>query len=302
MHYALTKREVRTMSVGEAKSIARKRAENRIGECLGLTVFRLGLTTALVVFEMLMCEAVKYSGLSYLYDVEKAVKSPVAVAYWVIKLLFEFVIIYPFAAGSRRLYLDIANDRDITVIRKYINEHFGLFYRDSLRFGFVYNTIKITVAVPAFIGAYGIYHWGGILRSETVSSWGLVWFTLSLMFTVAWVWVTAHYYISLSLAPYFAALNPRANAFDTCDLSVRLMKQRHGEYLSFVVTYLPYLLVSGLIYPFFGIYPVFRLSYVLWIQQLMGDFCQDKIPVMIRRWDKYHHRSEKASRKHLKST
>ena len=82
-------------------------------------------------------------------------------------------------------------------------------------------------------------------------------------------------------------LNPRTNIFDACDLSVRLMDGKHVRYITFVASYLKFLPFMLLIYPFFGVYPYFKVSYSLFMYELLGDKNHDKMPGMIKRWKKY---------------
>ena len=82
-------------------------------------------------------------------------------------------------------------------------------------------------------------------------------------------------------------LNPRTNIFDACDLSVRLMDGQHGRYISFLLSFVMYVPALLLVYPVFIIYPYFRLSYIVFLQDIMGSYWQDKMPSMIKRWRKY---------------
>ena len=42
-----------------------------------------------------------------------------------------------------------------------------------------------------------------------------------------------------------------------------------------------------LVYPFFLVYPYFKLSYALFMSEMLGDKNKDRMPGMIKRWKKY---------------
>jgi hypothetical protein len=42
-----------------------------------------------------------------------------------------------------------------------------------------------------------------------------------------------------------------------------------------------------LVYPYLAIYPYFKVSYSMFVRELLGERNQDKLPGMIKRWKKY---------------
>ena len=95
------------------------------------------------------------------------------------------------------------------------------------------------------------------------------------------------HWLTMEMPTWAHTLNPRTNIFDACDLSVRLMDGQHGRYISFLLSFVMYIPALLLVYPVFIIYPYFRLSYIVFLQDIMGSYWQDKMPSMIKRWRKY---------------
>ena len=52
----------------------------------------------------------------------------------------------------------------------------------------------------------------------------------------------------------------------------------------YFVKFLPTLIF---VYPIFAFYPYFKVSYSLFMREMLGDRSTDKLPGMIRRWKKY---------------
>ena len=65
------------------------------------------------------------------------------------------------------------------------------------------------------------------------------------------------------------------------------MDGHYGQYLSVLLSFVVYLPLMILIYPIFVIYPFLETSYSTMVKDIMGDYWQDKVPAMIRRWQKY---------------
>lgn len=149
---------------------------------------------------------------------------------------------------------------------------------------------KLLVLSPISVGIYGIYYFGRIQNMREINLFGLMCFMLSVGFTIVWLGVCIHYFMSLSLVKYISELNPRANFFDACDLSVKLMEGQHYRLISFYISMLPVFLTAVAVYPLLLIMPFFMESRMILSQQIMGDYWQDKLAAMARRWEKQQER------------
>ena len=107
---------------------------------------------------------------------------------------------------------------------------------------------------------------------------------LALGFTLVWLGLWIKYCISLSLTRYIVTLSPKMNIFDACDLSCRLMDSKHTRYIFFWIYNLRYLLPCLLIFPSSVFIPYVKISYTIFVKELMGNYWQDKYPLMIERW------------------
>ena len=132
-----------------------------------------------------------------------------------------------------------------------------------------------------------IYLWSMRNRTDELTSLGLFVFMLCIGFTIIWLGLFVKYCASLALAPYIMSLNPRTNVFDACDLSAKLMEGHYGQYFSLMISFVVYIPLLILIYPIFVVYPFWAASYDTMIKDIMGSYWQDKMPSMIRRWQKY---------------
>ena len=153
--------------------------------------------------------------------------------------------------------------------------------------------LKVLTASPAAVSGYFMvttYRTG--IRQE-LAIWELFCFMIATGFTMAWAAVTVHYHMSLCLVPYISRLNPRASFFAACDLSVKLMEGRHMRVLSFMFSMIPSLLPGVLLYPLLIAYPYVTECRILLAHEIMGAYWQDKIPAMVRRWEKQLARMEK---------
>ncbi len=267
--------------------LARSRISSNGGDCISLIVF-LFANFALI----LMCEAVvfvllKSMGRQWMYNISLIPKKGIVRSFWLIKSAAEAAFLIPRLAVVRRNFIDIARGGCLTEARSYISAHSFSYYKTAYKSTFVQFFIKLTVAVPGFISIYGIYYWSYVCRIDELTSGGLFCLMLCVGFTVIWIGITGHYYISLCLTPYIMALNPRTNIFDACDLSVRLMTGRHYRYVRFLASFIKFIPTLFLVYPVFAIYPYFKVCYTLLMDEFLGEYNHDKMPGMIKRWRKY---------------
>lgn len=189
---------------------------------------------------------------------------------------------------ARRSYIDL-EDRE-RHIEKYISGHIRRIMFPVIKRSLQLFLYKLLVLSPLSVGIYGImYFWRGENMNE-INLFGLVCFMLSVGFSIVWLGVCIHYFMSLSLVKYIVELNPRADFFDACDLSIKLMEGKHFRVFSFTVSMLPFLILSLLIYPLFITFPIYLESSLVFCREIMGEYWQDKLSAMSRRWEKQQER------------
>lgn len=276
------------MSGEDIRRVAKQRIARCSGDSVSLMVFQFAVIALILLGETTLYLSLQSVGYTWLYSAEELLEGRVMTwVFWVSKTLFEFSLASPFFGMVRRLYLDIAMGSDIMETRGYASAHSVKFYSSSFYAAFIQLVIKVTVITPAMLTAYTAYYWVQEIRLSELNSCALIALMASLSMTAVWLFLALRYYISMALTPYIMALNPRCNVFDACDLSVRLMEGRHGRYLTFIAYYIKFLPLLLLVYPYFAVYPYFRVSYALFMRELLGDRNQDKLPGMIKRWKKY---------------
>ena len=275
------------MSDTEIRHAAARKLANNSGDCFSLMMFQFSLIALVLLCESTLYLALRSVGYNWLYSI-KALMSWKASTwlFWVSKTLFELSVTSPFFGLVRRLYVDIAADNDMSETRAYISAHSVKYYSNTFYNTFILLFIKLTALTPGLLFAYNIYYWSVQITLHELSSAALFALTASLSMTAVWTFLTARYFISLSLTPYIIALNPRMNIFDACDLSVKLMEDKHGRYISFVIYFVKFLPTLIFVYPIFAFYPYFKVSYSLFMREMLGDRSTDKLPGMIR-WKKY---------------
>ncbi len=275
------------MTDKEIRQKAASRLAASSGSCVSLIVFLFAVLTFLALCEATIYLSIRDTAYGGLYDLGRLTQSRSVLAFWVIKTLMELALMTPLSNLVRRQFIDVARGRRMNDTRQYITAHAFKYYSRAFYSSFIHNLIKFFAAVPGMISLYGIYYWSYVTRINDLTLRGLFVLTVCVGFTVVWIGLLVRYYISLALTPYIMALNPRTNVFDACDLSVRLMDGQHIRYIKFVAYFLLYLPLVLLIYPIMGIYPYYKISYTLLIDELLGDFSNDKMPGMIKRWRKY---------------
>ena len=182
---------------------------------------------------------------------------------------------------------------------RYTSGHWRKLLLPSVKCSFMMLAYKALVASPLALGVYGVYYFHGLSTRGEIRLAEMVGFMLSIGFTIVWLGELVHYYISLSLVKYIIQINPRANFFDACDLSVMLMEGKHMRIIWFNITMIPQLLLCVLIYPVLLVYPYITECRLLIAKDIMGKYWQDKIPAMARRWEKQMKRSKYASKNQI---
>lgn len=275
------------MTNKEIKQAAKKRLSSNGGDCIALMLYMLAIVAFLAMVEISLLLVFRSVGWDWLFDITMLFENKKVMIFWLIQLIMIILCISPEFAVIRRLFFDVARGGNFTETRQYISAHSWEFYKLSLRSSFIVNLIKFFAAVPAFISIYGIYYWGWVCKLDELTSAGLLCFMLCVGFTIVWAGVFIHYCMSLALTPYIMALNPKTNIFDACDLSVRLMDGKHYRFTMFLLSFVKFLPALLLVYPFFTIFPYFMICYILLMEDFLGDYRQDKMPAMIKRWRKY---------------
>lgn len=185
---------------------------------------------------------------------------------------------------QRRRFISTGDDGG--VVERYIAMHPKRIILPGVKLSIQLFFYKILVLSPISVGIYGVLHFSSKEVVTSIDLFGMVCFMLSIGFSIVWLGVCIHYFMSLSLVPFISQLNPRANFFDACDLSVKLMESKHMRLASFYISWLPMLPLAVLIYPLIVIYPYYSAARVVLARDIMGDYWQDKLPAMARRWQK----------------
>lgn len=276
------------MTDAEIRRCATQKLAGYSGDCVSLMVFQFSIIALVLLSESILYLALRSVGYTWLYSLDDLIEGRATTwIFWVSKTLFEFTMVSPFFGLVRRLYMDIAMGSDIMDTREYVSAHSVKFYSNSFYAAFIQLVIKTTAITPAILTAYSACYWVREIRLSELTSGALFALMASLSMTVVWLFIALRYYISLALTPYIMALNPRCNVYDACDLSVKLMEGRHGRYLSFMAYFIKFVPALLLVYPYFAVYPYLKVSYALFMRELLGDRNQDKLPGMIKRWKKY---------------
>ena len=185
-----------------------------------------------------------------------------------------------------RSFITFTAENNSGGVNKFLSGHIKRLLIPSLRNNTYLLLIKILAASPLAVSIYGIVHYFQLGARGDVGLFGLLCFMVSIGFTAVWIGVIARYYLSLFLVPYIIDLNPRANLFDACDLSIKLMDGNHMRTVSFALSMIPLLLPCLLVYPCLIVYPYLTECKLLFAKDILGNYWQDKIPAMARRWEK----------------
>ena len=184
----------------------------------------------------------------------------------------------------RRYYINVTENAN--EVARYMSRHSRRLFIPSIKCGLKLTLFKLMLSVPLGLGIYGIVHFYHKGMTGSIHMAGLVMFMLCIGFSIVWAGVMLHYFVSLSLFKYIVELNPRVNFFDACDLSVKLMEGRHRRVFFFMVSLVPYALLCVFIYPAAVIFPYFTECRMLLAKDIMGEYWQDKLPAMAKRWEK----------------
>ena len=275
------------LTVKQIKDNARSALNSKMGDALTITMHAITNICMIGLVEFALYLILQKLGLGYYYDFRNIFKMPWVATMWGIQAIVIVCFLTYQRHIVRRMFVDITIGKDYILTRQYIFAHTNEFIKISLRSSLVLNFLKTVMFTPAVLSGYMIYRWSLRNRTDELTSLGLFVFMVFIGFTIIWLGVFFKYCASLSLAPYIMSLNPRTNVFDACDLSAKLMEGHYGQYFSLVFSFVMYLPLMLLIYPIFVLYPFWAASYDTMIKDIMGSYWQDKMPSMIRRWQKY---------------
>lgn len=276
------------MTDAEIRRTAAHRLTRNTGDCVSLMVFQFSLLALLVLCEYMMYLSLKNIGNDQLYNLNALLSGRKStLVFWISKTLIEFSMVSPCFSLTRRLYIDVALGKEMGESRRYISAHSVKYYSNAFYSSLVQMFIKLTAMFPGLLFARCTYYYAREITLNELTSGALFALTAFLSMTAVWAFLISHYFISLAMTPYLMSLNPRANVFDACDMSVKLMDGQHGRYIGFLLHFLKFFPAVLLVYPFFAVYPYFKVSYSLFMYELMDGKSTDKMPGMIKRWKKY---------------
>ena len=275
------------MTNKQIRSRAREKLNGRWGTAIALTVFKVSFILAWVVFEILLYFLFDRIGIEYNYYPAYLFGTHFGRFMMLIRLLMLLFVFNPERYILQRIYVDLYTGRNFTETRRYIQHNSRAVHPRATLSMLLPMALRLIVLSPIFVSLYGIYYWGFSQKSTSLTTGGLFVFMISIGFTIVWAGVFVHYTISLSMTKYIMLLNPRANIFDACDLSVRIMDGQHTRYLMFLLSFAKYLPLIVMFYPLFFFEPYFKMCWCSFAEELMGNYWQDKYPAMIQRWNKY---------------
>ena len=269
------------------KRQALERMKGKWGTCVALSVFKVSFILTFVMTEALLYIVFSHLDIEYSYTPSFVFKTGLGRFMLVLRMLLILLLYMPENYILRRLILDIYEGRNFVETRRYIQHNTRKIHPKAMFGGALPSLLKIFAAIPLAVGIYGIYHFGFMHSDREITTLNLFIFMLSVGFSIVWAGVLVHYCISLALTKYIMVLNPRANVFDACDLSIRLMDGQHLRYLGLLLSFAKYLPLLLLFYPYFILEPYFKMTFNVFAEDVMGSYWQDKYPAMIKRWNKY---------------
>lgn len=275
------------MKTSELKKRALEHLKGKWGTIVAMTVFRLSFIMVFVLAEILIYLIFQSLGIEYSFRPSFIFGTGTGRFMLAARIILILIMFMPEKYVLRRLMLDIYEGRNFIETRKFIQFNSRKIHPKAVA-GFVVPTmLKIFAAIPLVVSLYGICRFGFMHRDSEITTFSLFIFMLSIGFSLVWAGVLIHYFISLAMTKYIVALNPRANIFDACDLSVRMMEGNHMRYVLLLLSFVKYLPLLVLFYPYFILAPYFRMSFMVFAEDVMGSYWQDKYPAMIKRWNKY---------------
>lgn len=273
----------------QIKTEALKRIKQNPERMITPTLYAFSTFIFILLTEALIYVSARLSDIDYRpADIDYYRGSANGICFLAVRVFFYYILASSNMYFIRRSFIGTGDPNRL--IERYILGHKRRILLPCVKRSVSLVLYKLLVLSPISVGIYGIYYFGRIQNMSEISLFGLMCFMLSVGFTIVWTGVCIHYFMSLSLVKYISELNPRANFFDACDLSVKLMEGQHYRLISFYISMLPVFLTAVAVYPLLLIMPFFMESRMILSQQIMGDYWQDKLSAMARRWEKQQER------------
>ncbi len=271
----------------QIKKKALERLKGKWGTTISFSVFKSAFLLIFVTVELLLYVIFRHIGIEYSFYPSFLLGTGLGRFMLSVRILLLLFLFTPEYYILRRLMIDIYEGNNFVETRRYIQYNSRKIHPKSTLASVLPTMLKFFAAIPLLIGAAGIYYFGFKHSGDTLTTVDLFLFMLSIGFSIVWTGVFIHYCISLTMTKYIMSLNPRANVFDACDLSVKLMDGNHGRYLSLLLSFAKYIPLLLLIYPYFVFEPYFKMTFIAFAEDVMRSYWQDKYPAMIKRWNKY---------------
>ena len=256
------------------------------GDCISFMLFCFAFVGIFISLELLLKNIFALINPKRTLALRPFLSDGSALILLAVRLILLFTILLPELFVIRRTFIDISHDRDFIRSQRYIRSN-GYLQKKSILCTLVFSMLRFFAAVPAMLGAFGIRYFANRTSSRELTSLDLIGFMFSIGFTIVRLGLFFRYCISIAFAPYIMTLNPKANVFDACHLSVRLMDGRHGRYISFLFSFFKFVPLLVLGFPAVVIIPYYITSKIVFVKEQMNNYWQDKLPALIQRWEKY---------------
>ena len=278
---------IEMMTNKEIKAKGMRRLKNHWGTGVALTVFKVAFILAWVLFETLLYRVFDHLNIEYSFRPSYLIGTHFGRFMTAVRILTVIFVLNPERYILNRIYVDLFTGRNYLETRRYMQHNSRQVHPKATFSMLLPMMLRLIMLSPIFLSIYGIWYWGFSQRDRDLTTMGLFVFMISIGFTIVWTGVFIHYCISISLAKYIMLLNPRANVFDACDLSARIMDGKHGRYLSFLFSFAKFIPLLLMLYPVFFLEPYFKMCWCAFAEEMMGSYWLDKFPAMIQRWNKY---------------
>ncbi len=186
---------------------------------------------------------------------------PLAVAVVGARYVLQTIAITPAFVGAIWWYLHAVRGEHNSVSDMFIcYRNVKLFFKAILIRG-IKAGIGILVFLPSAIVAYATYSTYLSLKERGSSAAVLIillvlFIVLAFCFAVMAFWFMLQYF----LTSYIFAVNPDLSAVEMIKISVNLMKNRRGDLIKTVLSFLPWLITAIFIFPLFFVVPYFAMA------------------------------------------
>lgn len=278
--------ESKTLTYSDIRRQAKERLMSSADLAAVCTIYTLALGGFVFFVEMLIYRIAGFMNIRDYRPLSVAFyrSSPTAAALLAMRLLLYHILSVVLSYIVRRHYINLTEEN--FGAERFMSKHRQRIFLPSIKCGFCLSMFKALVSLPLIPGIYGVVHFYRAGSVGEINNADLICFMLATGFTLVWACMLIHYFMSLSLVKYIIELNPRADFFEACDLSIKLMAGWHTKVFVFMLTMLPYVLSCLLLYPAFVAVPFVTECRLLLAKEIMGEHWQDKIPAMAKRWEK----------------